>query len=103
MIVGLSAALLQGAPAVTQAVDLWFEDLQDPGLSEALASVGASYVPSIGMNPPCFAGRAVALFDIVLSLHGLGSFAEELRHAIDVPLHGLTLKVLSIERVIASK
>ena len=31
MIVGLSAALLQGAPAVTQDIDLWFKDLQDPG------------------------------------------------------------------------
>ena len=27
MVVGLSAAALQGAPVVTQDVDLWFEDL----------------------------------------------------------------------------
>lgn len=29
MVVGLSAAVLQGAPVVTQDVDLWFEDLND--------------------------------------------------------------------------
>ena len=54
-------------------------------------------------GPTGFVGRAVALFDVVLSMHGLGSFDEELRHAIDVPLKGVTVKVLSIERVIASK
>ncbi|MBI4324951.1 MAG: hypothetical protein HY674_06770 [Chloroflexi bacterium] len=30
MVVGLSAAALQGAPVVTQDVDLWFKDLSDP-------------------------------------------------------------------------
>jgi hypothetical protein len=36
MIVGLSAAALQGAPVVTQDVDLWFKDLSDPGIKKAL-------------------------------------------------------------------
>ena len=30
MLVGLSAAVLQGAPVVTQDIDLWFENLNDP-------------------------------------------------------------------------
>jgi hypothetical protein len=30
MIVGLSAAAMQGAPVVTQDIDLWFEDLHQP-------------------------------------------------------------------------
>jgi hypothetical protein len=30
MVVGLSAAALQGAPVVTEDVDLWFENLNDP-------------------------------------------------------------------------
>ncbi len=30
MVVGLSAATLQGAPVVTQDVDLWFENLGEP-------------------------------------------------------------------------
>ena len=40
MIVGLSAAALQGAPVVTQDVDLWFKDLTDPGIKQALKKVG---------------------------------------------------------------
>jgi len=103
MIVGLSAALLQGAPAVTQDIDLWFRDLRDPGIRKALKAVGGSYVASIGLNPPLFAGKAVALFDVVLTMHGLGSFDNESKHTVDVPLGGVTVKVLAIERVIASK
>jgi hypothetical protein len=45
MVVGLSAAALQGAPVVTQDIDLWFENLNDPGLARALAETGAAYVP----------------------------------------------------------
>ena len=45
MVVGLSAAALQGAPVVTQDVDLWFEDLSDPRIRDALKEVGAAYVP----------------------------------------------------------
>ena len=103
MIVGLSAALLQGAPAVTQDIDLWFKDLQDPGIRKALRAVGGSYVPSIGLNPPIFAGSAVALFDVVLHMHGLESFDKELKHAIEVRVGGVTVKVLAIERIIVSK
>jgi hypothetical protein len=103
MIVGLSAALLQGAPAVTQDIDLWFKDLRDPGIQKALVTVGGGYVPSIGLNPPRFSGKDVELFDLVLHMHGLGSFDEEARHAIDVSLGVVTVKVLDIERIIVSK
>ena len=41
MVVGLSAATMQGAPVVTQDVDLWFENLGDLKISRALQSVGA--------------------------------------------------------------
>ena len=45
MVVGLSAATLQGAPVVTQDVDLWFENLGEQKISRALQEVGAAYVP----------------------------------------------------------
>jgi hypothetical protein len=77
MIVGAAAAALQGAPIVTQDIDLWFRDLADPALRKAVAKVGGVIVPSIGLHPPTFAGGAVELFDIVLKMHGLGTFDEE--------------------------
>ena len=103
MIVGLSAAALQGAPVVTQDIDLWFRDLDDPNIRKALKKVGGILVPSIGFNPPMLAGEAVKLFDIVVHMHGLGSFDEELHGAETVELAGVTIDVLPLSRIIKSK
>lgn len=103
MIVGLSAAALQGAPVVTQDIDLWFKDLEDPNLRKVLKKVGGILVPSIGLNPPMLAGDAVKLFDIVVHMHGLGSFDEELRKAATVNLGGSRINVLPLSRIIKSK
>jgi len=102
-VVGLSAAALQGAPVVTQDVDLWFEDLTDPRIGEALREVNAAYVPPSILNPPMFAGGGIELFDIVLTMHGLGAFSEEWRSCVDVSLGRHQLKVLRVDRILASK
>ncbi len=103
MIVGLSAATLQGAPVVTQDIDLWFKDLSDPGIKKALKKVGGAFVPSIGLNPPMFAGKNVQLFDIVTSMHGLDSFENETTHTIELFLGNFSVKVLKLARIIKSK
>jgi len=103
MIVGLSAATMQGAPVVTQDVDLWFEEIGDPKISRALQSVGAAYVPPSILNPPMLVGVGAELFDIVLRMDGLGTFANELKHCVHVPLGRHMLKVLSLERILVSK
>jgi hypothetical protein len=103
MVVGLSAATLQGAPVVTQDVDLWFEQLGDLKISRALQTVGAAYVPPSAINPPMLAGAGAELFDLVLRMDGLGTFAEELENCIEIPLGSQKLKVLSLERILASK
>jgi hypothetical protein len=103
MIVGLSAAALQGAPVVTQDIDLWFKDLDDPNLRKALKKVGGIFVPSCGLNPPMLAGDSVKLFDIVVNMHGLGSFEEELLTAETVSLAGSRIHVLPLSKIIKSK
>ena len=103
MVVGLSAATLQGAPVVTQDVDLWFENLGEPNISRALQEVDAAYVPSSNFNPPLLAGAGAELFDIVIRLDGLGAFAEEIKNCVDISLGRQKLKVLSLERILASK
>ena len=103
LVVGLAAAALQGAPLVTQDVDLWFRDLADPRLLDALREVGGSYVPPVGLNPPTLAGAAVRFFDIVVHLHGLGAFAEERATAPTLDVDGVPVPVLPLERIIASK
>lgn len=103
MIVGLSAAALQGAPVVTQDIDLWFKDLSDPGIKKALKKVNGAYVPPTGMNPPMFAGHAVNLFDIVVHMHGLDDFEKEKKGALHITLGGARVLVLALERIIKSK
>ena len=103
LVVGLSAAALQGAPMVTQDVDLWFRDLQHAGLHRALKKVGGILVPSVGLNPPTLAGESVRCFDIVLTVHGIDDFDTEASRAISVSLGKFLIKVLPLERIIVSK
>ncbi len=103
MIVGLSAAALQGAPVVTQDVDLWFEDLHDPKFRTALKAVNAAYVPPFELNPPMLAGEGSELFDLVLRVDGLGGFKEEINNTIEFSLLGHRIKALRLDRIIRSK
>ena len=52
MLVGLGAAVLQGADAVTKDLDLWFRSIGDPELAVAAQKVGAAFVRR--NNPPLF-------------------------------------------------
>lgn len=103
MIVGLSAAALQGAPVVTQDVDLWFKNLEDPAIKKALKKVKGSYVAPVMMNPPMFVGESVSLFDIVSHMHGLNDYPDEKKNTIKVPLGRVKIPVLKLDRIIASK
>jgi len=103
LVVGLSAAALQGAPVVTEDIDLWFEDLSDPKLASALRLVGAAYIPPFGLNPPMLGGPGSELFDVVVRMDGLDVFAQEWKRAVDVRVGELRLKVLPLERILASK
>jgi hypothetical protein len=103
LVVGLAAAAVQGAPAVTQDIDLWFRDLSDPAVGRALRQVGASYIPPGPSNPPLLAGGDAGLFDVVVHMHGLGSFAQEARGALRIPIGAVEVRVLPLSRIIASK
>lgn len=103
LVVGLSAAALQGAPVVTEDVDLWFENLSDPMLMQALVKVGAAYIPPFGYNPPMLGGTGSEPFDIALRMNGLNDFATEWKRAVEIKVGRLKLKVLPLDRILASK
>jgi len=71
LVVGLSAAALQGAPVVTEDIDLWFEDLSDPQLMQALGAIGAAYIPPFGHNPPMLGGAGSEPFAIAIRMNGI--------------------------------
>jgi hypothetical protein len=103
LIVGLSAAALQGAPVVTQDVDLWFGRLDDPNLTAALRQVGGAYVPPTTYTPPMFAGEGLDLFDIVLRMDGLESFNDEWANALELTVGDVVTRILPLPRILASK
>ena len=103
MVVEIAAARLQGAPVVTEDLDLWFAEGQQAGIAAAAKEAGVVYVPAgVAMNPPTFGGRGVRL-DQVLSMSGLASFDEELANTTVREVNGIPLRVLDLERIIESK
>lgn len=49
MVVGLSAAIVQGATTSTQDIDLWFATISDPQIAPAAAAAGGIWVSGFGM------------------------------------------------------
>lgn len=103
MIIGLGAAVLEGAPVATQDIDLWFEGLDADELALAAKEAGGFWVPAFGMQPPAFGGDGLSRIDVVLTAHGLRRFAEEYGASVEREIEGVTVRVLPLERVIASK
>lgn len=105
LIVGASAAVMQGAPLVTQDIDLWFEDRLDPRLHEAASRAGGVYVPGhFGMMPTQVGGGTIGdRIDVIATAHGLDAFAVEYQRARVLDLDGLRVRVLPLDRIIVSK
>jgi hypothetical protein len=76
IVVGLSAALLEGAPVATQDIDSWFEQTDDDRLREAATDAGGFWVSGFGMQPPSFGGEGLDRIDVVLTVHGLDNFGR---------------------------
>jgi hypothetical protein len=105
MLVGLSAAVLQGANSGTRDIEVWFEDTSDVRIGEAIREAHGIWISgSFGMRPPQIGGDAVGdRLDVVTHMHGLGTFAQELPGAVSVEVDGIPLRALGLARIIASK
>ena len=101
MVVGMSAAVIQGADLGTEDIDLWFQSLSDPGLDEAARAAGG--VIAWRANPPMLTGRGLDHIDLVIRCDGLRAFDVEYAAAIEAEAFGVKLKVLPLRRVISSK
>jgi predicted nucleotidyltransferase len=104
LIVGVSAASLQGARVATEDVDLWLADLGDPRIGEAARRVGGIWVPgNFGMQPPTLGGKLGDRFDIVLTMSGLRDFETEYAGSKLVEIDGIHVRLLPLDRIIESK
>ena len=101
MVVGMSAAVIQGADLGTDCIDLWFESRSDPGLDEAARAAGG--VIAWRANPPMLTGKGLDHIDLVIRCDGLRAFDVEYAAAIEAEAFGVKVKVLPLRRVISSK
>jgi len=103
LIVGMGAALIEGAPGTTQDLDLWFGRIDVERLREAARRAGGVYTTGTGVQPPALGGEGLDRLDVVLTASGLDSFEQELKGAHEYEIDGVLVKVLPLERVIVSK
>lgn len=103
LLVGMGAAVLEGAPIATQDLDVWLENTDDERIRDAAVEAGGFWISGFGMQPPAFGGQGLDRIDVVLTAHGLDAFPIEFERAVDREIEGVTLRVLPLERVIISK
>jgi len=101
LLVGMSAALLQGARGSTEDIDLWFEDLGDSRISDAARQAGGFLITR--SQPPLLGGKLGERLDLVLSVSGVSRFEVEYRGAVEEELGGLSVRLLPLERILHSK
>ena len=103
IIIGMGAAVLEGAPVATQDLDIWFERVDDERIKQAAADAGGFWISGFGQQPPAFGGDGLRRVGVVLTAHGLDSFEVEYARALRREVDGVALRVLPLDRVIASK
>jgi hypothetical protein len=103
IVVGMSAAVLDGAPVATQDIDVWFERVDDEQIREGAKEAGGFWISGFGMQPPSFGGAGLDRIDVVLTVHGLDNFTAEYLRTFEATVDGIPLRVLPLSRVIASK
>jgi predicted nucleotidyltransferase len=105
MVIGVGAAVLQGADTVTVDIDLWFANRADPHIHEAAKRAGGVWIPGhFGMMPPMLGGDDLGdRLDIVLTAQGLDAFETEYARAYTIDVDGVFIRVLPLERIIVSK
>ena len=103
LVIGLGAAVLQGAPVSTQDLDLWLEHPGDDAVRRAATDAGGFWIAAFGLHPPGIGGDGLDRIDVVLTAHGLDDFNSEYARANEHLIDGIPVKVLPLERIIASK
>jgi hypothetical protein len=105
MIVGLTAAVLQNAHVVTQDIDLWIENLGSKEFSSAVKACNGFYIPPgiVGINPPMLGPESLKIFDLVTTMTGLETFDIEYQAAILITINRVDVRILPLQRIIASK
>jgi hypothetical protein len=100
IVVGMTAALLQGAPATTLDIDLWIE--LPPRQYIRILNICRKLGGEVVANTVVVFGGAVTV-NFLYRLDGLKSFDDEYSTATKMRWHGQEMSVLPLEKVYQSK
>jgi hypothetical protein len=103
LLVGMGAALIEGAQGTTQDLDLWLGRFDPEKVSEAARRAGGFYTSGFGLQPPALGGEGLDRVDLVMNASGLSSFDDEYSIARVYDIDDLRVRVLPLDRVIVSK
>lgn len=101
ILVGLGAAVVQGADTVTQDLDWWFEFPSSPTIGKAARAAGGFY--SARTDPPMVGGAGLERIDVVTHCHGLETFDTEYPNTASLTIDDFEVRVLKLDRIIKSK
>lgn len=103
LLVGMGAALVEGAQGTTQDLDLWFGRIDSAKVGEAARRAGGFYTSGVGLQPPAIGGDGLERVGVVLTASGLEPFEAEYARSREYVLDEVRVRVLPLERVIVSK
>jgi hypothetical protein len=100
VLVGMSAANLQGVLAATLDVDVWID--LPPRQYVRVINLCRKLKATVHSANKVFLSDETPV-DFIYELRSLQSFENEFRRAIKLPFHGLKIPVLPLERICKSK
>ena len=96
----MSAAIAQGIVASTLDIDIWVD--LSPRQYMKVQNLAVRAGATIAANTVVYLENGIPV-NFVYEVTGLGTFADELKHAIPARLHGRNVPVLSLARIERSK
>lgn len=103
MIVGLTAAIIQGANTVTRDIDLWFDSIANPNIAPAAHEAGGLWISGFGLMPASLGGALGDRFDVVTYMSGLARFDDEYARSNVAVIDHVTVRVLPLDRILVTK
>ena len=101
MLIGMSAAIVQGVMETTLDVDLWMD--LPPRQYMRVQNIASRTGATMGANTVAYLEDGTPVNFVFGEVAGLGSFANEFRHTRRLKFRGRRIRVLKLERILKSK
>lgn len=101
MLIGMSAAIVQGVMESTLDVDLWVD--LPPRQYMRVQDIALGTGATMGANTVAYLEDGTPMNFVFGEVAGLGSFPSEFRHTRRMSFHGKRIPVLKLERILKSK